>query len=175
MGAAVGRRRRSAGKLAGSVSYRTTHTFRSAANGALTVPVDIVRPFVQGRDKKWRRQWLVYVLLNVPDTPLRQARKLYRRRFGIKTGYRLMEQVRARTTSNRAALRFLLLGVALLLVNLWIALHWRFLRRRGSGPRRVAREHFSLELLARFLSRAVEAIYGVVSVVDPAGVKSAVY
>jgi hypothetical protein len=159
----------------GRTSYRTTHTFRSAENGELTVPVGIVRTFVQGRDKRWVQKWLVYVLLNVADEPLRQVRKLYRRRFGIETGYRLMEQVRARTTSNRAALRFLLMGVALLLVNIWIALHWLFLRRRGSGPRRVAREHFPLERMARFLSRAVEAIYGVVSVVDPAGVKSAVY
>lgn len=159
----------------GATCYRTTHTFRSAANGELTVPVGVVRTFVRGQDKKWHLRWLVYVLLNLPDEPLRQVRKDYRRRFGIETGYRLMEQVRARTTSNRAALRFLLMGVALLLVNLWIALHWRFLRRRGSGPRRVAREHFPLERMARFLSRAVEAIYGVVSVVDPAGVKSAVY
>jgi len=159
----------------GNTSYRTTHTCRNAAYGELTVPVGVVRTFVQGRDKKRHLRWLVYVLLNLPNKALRQIRKDYRRRFGSETGYRLMEQVRARTTSNSAALRFLLLGVALLLVNLWIALHWRFLRRRGSGPRRVAREHFPLERMARFLSRAVEAIYGTVAVVDPVGVKSAVY
>lgn len=154
----------------GRASYRATHTFRSPANGEATVPVGIVRTFVQGRDKKWRAHWLVYVLLNVPDEPLRQVRKLYRRRFGIETGYRLMEQVRARTTTNQASVRFLIMGLALLLVNVWIALHWRFLRRRGPGPRRVAREQFTLERMARFLSRAVEAIYGAVSVV-----KSAIY
>jgi putative transposase len=154
----------------GRASYRTTHTFRSAANGELTVPVGIVRTFVQRRDKRWVQQWLVYVLLNVADEPLRQVRKLYRRRFGIETGYRLMEQVRARTTTNQAAVRFLFMGLALLLINIWIALHWLFLRRRGPGPRRVAREQFTLERMARFLSRAVEAIYGVVSVV-----RSAIY
>lgn len=159
----------------GRRSYRTTHTFRSPENGALTVPVGIVRTFVRRHDGSWTPQWLVYVLLNVPDEPLRKVRKAYRRRFGIESGYRLMEQVRVRTTSNRAAVRFLFMGVALLLVNIWIALHWMFLRRRGPGPRRVAREHFTLERMARFLSRAVEAIYGVVSVVDPPGIKSAVY
>jgi len=154
----------------GQASYRTTHTFRSPENGEATVPVGIVRTFTQGRDKKWRQHWLVYVLLNVPAAALRQVRNRYRRRFGIETGYRLMEQVRARTTTNQAAVRFLLLGLALVLVNVWIALHWRFLRRRGPGPRRVAREQFTLERMARFLSRAVEAIYGTASVV-----KSAIY
>jgi hypothetical protein len=159
----------------GPRSYRTRHTFRSAENGELTVPVGIVRTCVQRRDGSWKWQWLVYVLLNLPDESLRRVRKLYRRRFGIETGYRVMEQVRARTTSNSAAVRFLFIGLALLLVNIWIALHWLFLRRRGSGPRRVAREHFTLERMARFLSRAVEAIYGVMSVVDPPNVKPAIY
>jgi putative transposase len=159
----------------GRCSYHTTHTFRSAPNGALTVPVGIVRTFARRRDGSWTLQWLVYVLLNISAEPLRRVRKAYRRRFGIETGYRLMEQVRARTTSNRAVVRFLFIGLALLLVNIWIALHWTFLRRRGCGPRRVARQHFTLDRMARFLSRAVEAIYGVVSIVDPPDVKPAIY
>jgi hypothetical protein len=159
----------------GRRSYRATHTFRSAQNGELAVPVGIVRTFAQRRDGSRALQWLAYVLLNVSTKPLRYVRRAYRRRFGIETGYRLMEQVRARTTSNRAIVRFLFIGLALLLVNIWIALHWIFLRHRGPGPRRVAREHFTLDRMARFLSRAVEAIYGVVSAVDLPGVKPAVY
>ena len=76
-----------------------------------------------------------------------------------------MEQVRARTTSRRAALRFLLMGVALLIVNMWIRLHWLFLRLPGRGPRRVARWRFRLERMTRFLTRAVERFYGVVTAV----------
>jgi hypothetical protein len=45
-----------------------------------------------------------------------------------------MEQVRARTTSPKRALRFLLMGVALLIVNMWIRLHWLYLRFPGQGP-----------------------------------------
>jgi hypothetical protein len=82
-------------------------------------------------------------------------------------GYRLMEQVRARTTSPNPALRFLLMGVALLIVNMWIRLHWLYLRVPAQGPRRVAREYFRLERMTRFLTRAIERIYGVISAVDP--------
>jgi hypothetical protein len=56
-----------------------------------------------------------------------------------------MEQVRARTTSLNPALRLVLMGVALLIVNMWIRLHWLFLRLPGRGPRRVARWHFRLD------------------------------
>ena len=78
-----------------------------------------------------------------------------------------MEQVRARTTSPNAALRFVLMGVALLLINIWIRLHWQFLRRPGRGPRRVARWAFRLDRMVRFLTRAIERHYGVVTVVGP--------
>jgi hypothetical protein len=158
----------------GRHSYRTRHTFASAENGELTVPVAIVRAYQERRDGTRTATWLVYVLLRVPDS-LRQIRERYRLRFGIDTSYRSMEQVRARTTSQNPALRFLLMGLAIVLLNVWVALQWTYLRVRGSGPRRAASHHFPLERMARFLSRAVEAIYGVVSCVDPPEVKSVMY
>jgi hypothetical protein len=66
------------------------------------------------------------------------------------------------------------MGIALLIGNIWIALHWRYLRRPGRGPRRVARWHFTLSQMAQFLRRAVEAIYGVIAIIDPPDVKPAI-
>ena len=60
------------------------------------------------------------------------------------------------------------MGIVLLIVNMWIRLHWLYLRFSGQGPRRVARARFRLELMTRFLSRAIERVYGVISAVDPA-------
>ena len=157
----------------GRRSYRTTHTFRSADSGELTVPVAVVRTFRRRRDGRGQAEWLVYGWLRLPDLPLRQVRKRYRRRFGIESSYRLLEQVRGRTTVRYPALRFFGMAIALILGNIWIALHWRYLRRRGSGPRRVARWHFTLTQLAAFLQRAIERIYGVVTIIDPPDVKPA--
>ncbi len=149
----------------GRSSYRTTHTFQSAEHGAVTVPVSVVRTYHRRRSGQRRAAWLVYVCLDVAEPPPR-VRKRYRRRFGIESSYRLMEQVRARTTSPSAALRFLLMGLALLIVNVWIGLHWLCLRLPGRGPRRVARWRFRLERMARFLTRAIERHYGVITAVD---------
>jgi hypothetical protein len=157
----------------GRRSYRTEHTFRSQDYGELTVPVMVVRTRSKQRDGTYRWVWLVYVLLNVTDLTARQVRQAYRRRFGIESSYRLLEQVRGHTTARNAALRFLWMGIALLIGNIWIALHWTFLRRRGSGPRRVARWAFILPCMLQFLRRAIEAIYGVISIIDPPNVKPA--
>ena len=157
----------------GRRSYRTEHTFRSEDYGELTVPVMVVHTRSQRRDGTYIWAWLVYVLLNVPDLTPRQVRQAYRRRFGIESSYRLLEQVRGHTTARNAALRFLWMGIALLIGNIWIALHWTFLRRCGSGPRRVARWAFILPCMLQFLRRAIEAIYGVISCIDPPNVKPA--
>lgn len=151
----------------GRRSYRTSHTFTSADYGQLTVALGVVKTFSTRRNGTRKVDWLIYVLLNVPDEPLRNVRKLYRRRFGIESSYRLLEQVRIRTSSNNPAVRFLYMAVALLLASIWIALHWIYLRVRGSGPRRVANHCFRLDGLRAFSLHAVETIYGVVTVLEP--------
>ena len=151
----------------GQKSYWTTYTLQSAEQGTLTVPVAVVRTYQRRRSGRRQVRFLLYVCLRV-NGPLVRVRRRYRRRFGIETGYRLMEQVRARTTSPNPALRFLLMGVALLIVNMWIRLHWLFLRLPGRGPQRVARWRFRLDRMTRFLTRAIERYYGVITVVDPA-------
>ena len=148
----------------GHKSYRTSYTLRSAEHGSLSVPVAVVRTYQRRRSGRRQLRWLLYVCLGVGGKAV-GIRRRYRRRFGIETGYRLMEQVRARTTSPNPALRFVLMGVALLIVNMWIRLHWLFLRLPGSGPRRVARWHFRLERMTGFLTRAIERFYGVVTAV----------
>ena len=149
----------------GPTSDQPQHTFCSAEQGAVTVPVAVVRTYQRQRSGRRRVTWLVYVCLGVGDAPPR-IRKRYRR-FGIESSYRLMEQVRGRTTSPNAALRFVLMGLALLIVNVWIWLHWQFLWVPGRGPRLVARSAFRLERMVRFLTRAIERYYGVVTAVDP--------
>ena len=149
----------------GPKSYRTKYTLQSAEHGKLTVPVAVVRTYQHRRSGGRQLRWLLYVCLRVGG-PLVRVRRRYRRRFGIESGYRLMEQVRARTTSTNPALRFLLMGVALLIVNMWIRLHWLFLRLPGRGSRRVARWRFRLDRMRCFLTRAIERFYGVITAVD---------
>ncbi len=104
----------------GRKSYRTTHTFASHAYGELTVPVVITRTYTthqRSRRRRRRAVWWVFVVLNAPHLHAKRVRQLHKHRFGIETSYRCMRQVRARTTSRNAALRFWLLGWSVVLVG----------------------------------------------------------
>jgi hypothetical protein len=68
------------------------------------------------------------------------ARRWYRRRFGIETSYRQMNEAKARTTRKDAAYRLLLLGVALLLRQAWVWLAARLAKARGLRPSEWAGE-----------------------------------
>jgi hypothetical protein len=68
-----------------------------------------------------------------PPSP-RELAQWYRLRFGIESSYRQMNQGRIRTCSRNPQLRLLLVGIALVLRNLWVWLHRTVLaqqRRRG--------------------------------------------
>jgi hypothetical protein len=90
----------------GRTSYRTSYTLQSTEYGSLRGPVAVARPWQRRRSGQRQVRWLVYVCLRVRD-PARQIRPRYRRRSGIESGYRLMEQVRARTTVPNPAVAIL--------------------------------------------------------------------
>jgi len=137
-------------------SYRTTYTMCSQKHGEVTFTVWVVCRYLKGRRGKHGIERLGYVVIgDLPWQPT-QVRDGYRLRFGVETSYRLMNQVRARTTSPEPTRRLLYVALAFLLVNLWTYLKWQYLRR----GRRVYHQLLPLAKLATFLSRAVEAIHG---------------
>lgn len=148
--------------LRGRKSYRTTYTMRSPQYGEATFPVGVVRKYSKGRYGRHGIAWFAYVLLGPIQSPLHQIYEEYRRRFGIESTYRLMNQVRARTSSRSPGLRLLYVGVALTLVNIWVYLKWAYLGRPRRGGRDVWAELFPLTLFKQFLLEAIKDIYGAV-------------
>lgn len=157
------------GLCRGRASYKTRHTFKSQKYGDYTAPITVVRTYTSRRRSKHgkrRATWLVFVVLNCTLTP-KGVRKCYRRRFGIETSYRCMRQARAWTTSRNAALRFLLMSLGFILVNLWLELRWHFCQvKQRHGPRKIDVKRFELERMLAFLNRAINRIYGVVSFIE---------
>jgi hypothetical protein len=58
----------------------------------------------------------------------RQAQQWYRRRFGIETSYRQLHECQGKTTAKDVAYRLLLVGLALLLRQVWVWLTWQMAR-----------------------------------------------
>jgi len=141
----------------GRGSYRTDYVFTNGTPANLA----LVATLVPDKTGRRRRKWLAYIVIHL-DWTARNIYRRYRRRFGIECSYRLMRRIRATTTSRNPALRFFLLGVGLVLVNVWVFLRWEFARAIGRGPRRVNHHALRFHQSNRLLIRSIEAIYDVI-------------
>ncbi len=140
--------------------YYARYTFNAGLPTEYTTDVALVRTYSGGRYGRHRGEWFAYAVYALEHIPPNQIFSLYRRRFGIESGYRQLDQVRARTRSNSPALRLLLVAVALLLLNAYLALRQRWLTMRRYDQR-VRYLWLTLARLVLFLSRLLEQLYGV--------------
>ncbi len=147
----------------GRRSYRTRYTFNPHTSNAYTTDIVIVCKYSAGRRNKHQVDYLIYAVYRVAHIPELQIHELYRRRFGIETGYRQVHQVRARTTSRNPAVRLLFMGLALLILNVYICLRqvWLTVRHFGSRTRRT---WLTLKRLAFLFARLIEQNLGVTGI-----------
>ena len=89
----------------------------------------------------------------------------YRRRFGIETSYRQMNQCRIRTTTKKFHVRFLYVAIGLLLRNLWVWLHYFVLSSPRRGCRRYNWELLRVERMLIWLEEVAKSIYGLVDTI----------
>jgi putative transposase len=150
----------------GRKSYRTTHTFVSG-DQTFTANMAVCRSFTTAKRTKRlkpRVVWLLYILIHLDLSP-RQARRGYRKRFGIESSYRCAGQVRGWTTSPNPAYRFVLITLSFVLLNVWVHLRWLYAQVPRRGQRWLKTKLFELCRLAKFIRRALERQYrGVVTI-----------
>ncbi|MEO0566061.1 MAG: hypothetical protein AAF125_28395, partial [Chloroflexota bacterium] len=143
---------RMVGKLVGTAGHRLTGA-GDVRQGIVTLP--------HGKDGQRHRKWLLFVVIELDWTP-KVVMRCYRRRFGIECDYRQMRQMRVVSSSRNPAMKFFLLGLSFVLLNLWARLRWQRFQRVGRGPRTVMSGAFRLKRFIGMLRRAIEHIYGAV-------------
>ena len=77
---------------------------------------------VKGRDRSGKVRLFVFAT-NTNLKP-RRIRRLFRKRWGIETSYRMINKFLARTTSKLHMIRILYFYLAILLYNLWVMLNY---------------------------------------------------
>jgi hypothetical protein len=125
------------GLCKGRKSQQVRYRRESREYGRQSLPLFIVCKYSKGHYRRRGVRYFAYILIGQLKMSARQVFEEYRRRFGIETTYRLMNTMRARTSSRSAALRLFLVAVALLLLNLWAYVKWQILFRSHPGPRQV--------------------------------------
>jgi putative transposase len=138
-----------------------SYTLTASDGRTATVSVCVKCRNLRGERGKHGRQALVYGYWGFVTADWDWVRQAYRARFAIETSYRQAQEARARTSSRSPAVRLLLVGVALVLRNVWVWLHYAVLStpRRGGRVLRLARLRF--KALLGWLAQVAQGRYGV--------------
>ena len=138
----------------------STYTLTDAKKRTATVAICVKCRNYRGQWKRHGRQPLIYAYWGFrPPTP-ESVFVTYRLRFGIETSYRQMHEARIRTTTRRPVVRLLYVGIALVLRNVWVWLHYTVLSRPRRGGRAIRLERLRWDTLLLWLLHVVEEILG---------------
>jgi hypothetical protein len=138
------------------------HTWRGEKGRGrrATVQVCICCRNDAGRKGRRGRFALVYAYWGFRPGSIAWVRQTYRRRFGIETSYRQMEQARIRTTTRDPLRRLLFAGIALLLRNAWVWLHLMRLAYRHGAVVTLHLERLCFSDLLQMLQTFAEQLLG---------------
>jgi Transposase DDE domain len=137
------------------------HTLRDSAGRTATVRICVKCRNLRGERRKHGRQALVYGYWGLRPSSGQWVYQTYRRRFGIETTYRQLHQARIRTCTRNPLLRLLYVGIALLLRNVWVWLHWEVLCHPRRGGRRVDLNQLVFRKMLIGLQHLAEAWFGI--------------
>lgn len=138
------------------------YTVRGGTKRTATVSICVSCRNYRGQWGRHGRQALVYACWGVDGRSCPWVRETYRSRFGIESSYRQMNQARGRTSTRRPELRLLYVGLALVLRNEWVWLHFEVLSTPRRGGRLIRLERLPLRGLLRWLIEMVEEAYGTI-------------
>ena len=149
-----------------SASRKTTYTFHSPQHGEWEVAAVVVKKYSKGRYKRKGARWFAYAVGRLPKSvEPHQVFEMYRQRFGIEASYRQMNQVRARTASRNPVLRLLLVGLAFVIFNLYIANRQLAAICLKNPVVPISKAWLTLRRLVHMIAQAVEKLFDLAEVI----------
>jgi putative transposase len=169
-----GRRPNAPGGASGTWAFTTwkrsgwaRHTLRAQTKRRANITIAVCRHRLPEQTRSGRKLagrklkvWL-YAVWGLKSISLIGVRDAYRQRFGIESSYRQLNQTRIRTTSRSPLLRLLFVGLALVLRNVWVWLHWEVLAEKRRGRRRVNLSQLPFRAMMHWLQGVAESLLGV--------------
>jgi hypothetical protein len=137
-----------------------TYTLTNATKRKATVGICVKCRNYRGAWRRQGRQRLVYAYWGLKPSSFIWVRETYRLRFGIESSYRQLHQARIRTTTRDPLLRLLFVGLALILRNVWVWLHWEVLSHPRRGGRRLDLAQLPFRAMLSWLRHLCESFFG---------------
>ena len=142
-----------------------TYTLTNPDQQTATVRICVHCRNWQGRRGRQGRQPLVYACWRIDTRSTDWVYQTYRRRFGIETSYRQLNEARIKTTTRDPALRFLFVAIALILRNAWVWVHHQLLATPCRGGRKLNLGLLPFKTLLLWLAYVAMQTFGVVDTV----------
>jgi putative transposase len=134
----------------------SSYTLTSAHQRKATISIAVHCCHRRGRG----RQTLVYAFWGMAPKTTQWVFDVYRQRFGIETSYRQLSEACIKTTTRNPTLRLLFVGVALLLRNVWVWVHWTYLATPRRGGRKLNLHTLRFKTLLMWLTHLAEETFG---------------
>lgn len=145
-------------KRNGYYPYTMTNNARNNQRTAKVTICVASKSYLHKKTGKRRWKKLLYVVRKVRLTP-QKIRELYRKRFGIETSYRQMNQARIRTCTRDPRQRLLFVGIALVLRNVWVWLHFTTLaKNKWDDEPTIFLELLRFEHMLKWIEHVIERL-----------------
>ena len=137
------------------------YTLTSADKRKATVGICVHCRNWRGQRRRHGRQTLVYAFWGIQPKTTQWVFQVYRDRFGIETSYRQLGEACIKTTTRNPTLRLLFVGIALLLRNVWVWVHWVYLATPRRGGRKLNLHKLRFKTLLMWLTHLAEETFGI--------------
>jgi len=117
------------------------------------------KQYVKESTGKKCRKKLLYAIWKVRRTP-QEIREIYRKRFGIETTYRQMNEARIKTCARDPRVRLLFVGIALVLRNVWVWIHFRFAKNKYGEEPQLFLELLRFEEMLLWITQVIQQALG---------------
>jgi Transposase DDE domain len=134
------------------------YTLTGKGGRKATVSIGVKCRNYRGQWKRHGRQTLVYAFWGLAPSSAQWVYQTYRLRFAIETTYRQLREARIRTCTRDPLLRLLYVGIALILRNVWVWLHWAVLAHPRRGGRRIDLNRLPFRVMLSWLQQLTEAL-----------------
>lgn len=139
----------------------SSYTLTSADKRKATVSIGVHCRNWRGQRRRHGRQTLVYAFWGIKPQTTQWVFQVYRDRFGIETSYRQLGEACIKTTTRNPTLRLLFVGIALLLRNVWVWVHWVYLATPRRGGRKLNLHKLRFKTLLMWLTHLAEETFGI--------------
>jgi putative transposase len=138
----------------------TLHSNRGGKQCSVRVRICVIsKGYVDKKTGKRRSKKMLHAVWKVRLTP-KDIRELYRKRFGIETSYRQMNEARIRTCTRDPGQRLLFVGIALVLRNVWVWLHFKLAKGKWSNEPQVFLELLRFREMLLWITEVIGPLLG---------------